>query len=650
MWTAVAKDNVGAVRRALWPATAGSPDGDGEDGGAGVDGGVEEAATAHRLRSVMGADAPPPRDARGLLLAAVASGSAPVVGALLEAGHLAGGPFLPSLSKALWATVDADAPAVATELLAKADCAWPGSDAADVALSRTVRPIGEEGGDAGGGGGGGGATATDEPGANTCHPPLDWRSPLMAAAEAGREQLVRALLHSYVVRRRTEALLSPRGESALTLALERGRSGEAVALALLRHGESDRRFKDAFSGAARLDGAGVLHLACAAGLKRVVSVLVTRRPADDPVRRMVPINVTDSAGRTALHVAAAAGHTGVVALLKKHGGGNDYMEALLAATRDADGHTPLQAAAAGGHVATLTVLLEFSDYSVYGSNVVNLRRGACLVALGAGQHAAANLLAAEVAAALLREGSHLSHPRATLLGSAAGAGQTAVVAALLHPSSHPRVERLPSGAAAALAAAVASEGDAGGRAPRPGQYDKAPLEEAVRGGHLATVVQLLDAGAPLGRDGGASFLHTAVRVGASDLVAELLRRGVPVNAVCGTEAKTPLHVATRYGRADAAAVLLADPATCVTAYDEKEWTPLHSAALRGDANFFRALARYVRGAQLSSNYDRRQNRRDVHLPCLEPRYDPEVLDWTNGQQLTPLHMDGSMGNQQPSLR
>lgn len=98
----------------------------------------------------------------------------------------------------------------------------------------------------------------------------------MTAAEAGREQSGRALLHSYMVRRRTEALLSLRRESALTLALERGRSEEAVALALLRPGESDRRFKDAFTGAARLDGAGVLHLASAAGLKRVVLMLVTR--------------------------------------------------------------------------------------------------------------------------------------------------------------------------------------------------------------------------------------------------------------------------------------------------------------------------------------------------------------------------------------
>lgn len=358
---------------------------------------------------------------------------------------------------------------------------------------------------------------------------------------------------------------------------------------------------------------------------------------------MVPINVTDSAGRTAHHMAAAAGQKEVEALLKKHGSGNDYMEALLAATRDADGHTPRQAAAAGGHVSTLTLRLEFSDCSVHGSNVVNLRRGACLVALGAGQHDAADLRAAEVAGALLHEGSRLSHPLATLPGSAAGAGQTAVFAALLHPSSHPRVERLTSGAAAALAAAVASEGRARGRAPRPGQNDTARLEEAVIGGHLATVVQVLNAGAPLGRDGGASFLHTAVRVGASDLVAELLCRGVPVNAVCGTEAEKPLHIASRYGEADAAAVLLADPAICVTAYDEKEWTPLHSTALRGDANFFRALARYVRGAQLYSNYDRRQKRRDVHLPCLEPRDDPEVLDGTNGQQLTPLDMAAHYG-------
>lgn len=134
LWTAVARGNVGAVCRALWPATAGSPDGDGEDGDAGVEGGVEEALTAHRLRSVMGADAPPPRDARGLLLAAVAPGSAPVVGVLLETGHFAGGTFLPSLAQALWAAVEADAPAVATELLTVADCAWPGSDAADVAL------------------------------------------------------------------------------------------------------------------------------------------------------------------------------------------------------------------------------------------------------------------------------------------------------------------------------------------------------------------------------------------------------------------------------------------------------------------------------------------------------------------------------------
>lgn len=72
---------------------------------------------------------------------------------------------------------------------------------------------------------------------------------------------------------------------------------------------------------------------------------------------MVPLLVTNRAGRTAVSVAAAAGPTGVVAPLKELGEGNEHMGNLPAAVRDANGHTPLQAAAAGGHVATLEALL-----------------------------------------------------------------------------------------------------------------------------------------------------------------------------------------------------------------------------------------------------------------------------------------------------
>lgn len=122
---------------------------------------------------------------------------------------------------------------------------------------------------------------------------------------------------SPIVHGRGEAQLTWNGDSALSLAVVG--SHPRVALALLGDmgdGASGcRREYEAFLGSCRPDGAGVLHLAAAAGMEGVVAALVSGGPDAALHTRCVPINATDVAGRTALHLAASAGHVGVVKLL-----------------------------------------------------------------------------------------------------------------------------------------------------------------------------------------------------------------------------------------------------------------------------------------------------------------------------------------------
>lgn len=119
-------------------------------------GAAEEAAAVGRVRALLGADEPSPWNAAGLLNAAVALGTAPMVQSILRAGRAADGPFLPALPDALWAALDADAAEVVTVVLDEGKVAWPGSHGARIALARTVRLVGEEGPEEEGGGGGGG--------------------------------------------------------------------------------------------------------------------------------------------------------------------------------------------------------------------------------------------------------------------------------------------------------------------------------------------------------------------------------------------------------------------------------------------------------------------------------------------------------------
>jgi hypothetical protein len=110
------------------------------------------------------------------------------------------------------------------------------------------------------------------------------------------------------------------------------------------------------------------------------------------------------------------------------------------------------------------------------------------------------------------------------------------------------------------------------------------LHKAARGGHTATVSQLIVAGAHPGDANamGDAPLHCAAVANSGACVAALVAAGAQVDARCA-EGETPLHCAAFHGASDACCSLLeahADPAALTTADGD---AALHLAALRGHA-------------------------------------------------------------------
>jgi ankyrin repeat protein len=98
------------------------------------------------------------------------------------------------------------------------------------------------------------------------------------------------------------------------------------------------------------DGRTLLHRECASqsANEQPVAIYALLLRGADPTMK-------DKAGQTALHIASAEGHAGVVRNLLAHAG------AHLALATDADGQTPLHLAARGGRTAVVRELLKVLD-------------------------------------------------------------------------------------------------------------------------------------------------------------------------------------------------------------------------------------------------------------------------------------------------
>jgi len=131
----------------------------------------------------------------------------------------------------------------------------------------------------------------------------------------------------------------------------------------------------------------------------------------------------------------------------------------------------------------------------------------------------------------------------------------------------------------------------------------APLNVALREGHLDIALSLLDRGADGENGGEKTGLYSASSRGYADVVRSLIDRGADLNAICGDyvgsdDVKwTPLHVATYREHRDIAILLLEHGADTET---RSSWdqTALYMASSLGYADIVRSLI--DRGADLNA--------------------------------------------------
>ncbi|MFZ5656410.1 MAG: ankyrin repeat domain-containing protein, partial [Pseudomonadota bacterium] len=355
-------------------------------------------------------------------------------------------------------------------------------------------------------------------------------TPLLAATRDswhGRPEAVMTLLSNGADPRVRDA----EGNTALHFA---ARSTDPGVAALLRDAAADLE-------AINAEGLSPLGMACASGNWRVAKFLLERgarpeppggQPAllaaagsedDDPagvhllLKNKARVDARDARGRTALHVAAGAGHETIVAELIEAGA-----DPALA---DAHGRTPLMEAARGGHLAVVEQLLrQLPDGGATQAGAVDAD-GRTLLALACGSENATPALI-ERLLALGVDPARADREGKRPLDRAAEAGRWSLVAAL--------------DAGYALPSAVREDEDA----PIPDRTPLALLREGLREGRtdLDSVLHLLSP-ADLGL-----MLHDDAIVADPARVDWLLARAADAGVRDG-HGQTPLFVLLGRGAA-----------------------------------------------------------------------------------------------------
>jgi ankyrin repeat protein len=358
-----------------------------------------------------------------------------------------------------------------------------------------------------------------------------------------------------------------------------------------------------------------LHAACSVGDAATVEVLLPRlRPPDLEIRDGVTVS-------TPLHLASWHGHTGVMRSLLSAGAD--------AAARNGSGRTALQLAARAGHISAVNLLLacgrcgdlEAKDKNQRTALYLAAERGRTRVVerlIAAGADAVATAKYLTTALHLPCRDGHLGTARAliasgqyagleardalerTPLHMAAIQGREAVVGHLLGCGADAEAKNL--NAVTALAAACSHghvavaqmllwSGRCGDIGACGNRHGRTALHRAAWGAHAAVVEMLLSAGADAdARDkDGFTPMHSASRNGHLAIVDQLLtsrrHNGLDTRDERG---QTCLSLASRYGHASVVRRLLSAGADGMAA-DRAGRTALHAASRGGHASVVTAL-------------------------------------------------------------
>lgn len=279
------------------------------------------------------------------------------------------------------------------------------------------------------------------------------------------------------------------------------------------------------------DGLGMqpLHVAAAAGSGPAVEALVAAGAL--PATR-------DRLGRSVLHIAAAFDNAPAVRALVAAGAELEAMH---------HGDTPLGTAATCGAIAAMVALLE-AGANVNPRPKGGVGRAPLLCAASGGSPEAVRLLLSAGADV------HAKSESFTALHAACGG----------HGSDAVNIVRV------LLAAGAKPVGKSDGLTP---------LGHAVSSGNIAVVEALLEAGADLAAEC-RPLMHCAVQSGNTEMVALLVRLGVPVDAL--EDGRTALwNRLSMWGfqEADAMTVALVTAGASLAFRDEQGATPLHVAAM-----------------------------------------------------------------------
>ena len=292
-----------------------------------------------------------------------------------------------------------------------------------------------------------------------------------------------------------------------------------------------------------IDRAGSpLHQAASKGHRRVVSLLLSEG---------CPIDIRDSDGLTALHIAVKFRQFEIVELLAKHGMDVNIM--------DNYGCTPLHLASWHGQLALVHMLLRFGGWRSVAA--VADRTGTPLHLAVVGGHM-------DVITHLLKEGCPIDirdNDGFTLLHLAASHGHLGIIEVLVKHGLDVNIV-CNRGRTPLLSAASAGQLESVRRLLRFGARKSmttvadqvgSPLHQAALEGHKNVIALLLNEGCPIDiKDSdGLTALNYAANFGQVDVIEMLVNRGLDVNTL-DNQGNTPLHRAAGTGQVESVHTLL----------------------------------------------------------------------------------------------